>query len=280
MKIFKTFLIFLFNCVLCCNSQLHSIEKESASAFSYAISALLNLINFENDKTITIVKTYSANNYDSTYELDDLITKISVNALNSTVQILDYEMIVKTSKNIEDRLKNPKKFNVILLEKFEDFQPIIDFYESKFFDFRGYTIITFLQKSNSRFDDASRMFRALWKKHIVNTNILVEGKGEHEIDVLTGFPFQTAKCNDIVMKKINTIVNGKFRYNKSFTFDKFSRMNQCPIIIDHKTVKDSFGSAFMFNDSKTRQFDGIDVKILEREFEIQIKACLCFKSVF
>lgn len=125
-----------------------------------------------------------------------------------SIKIMNIETVNKT----EDRLKDTKKFNIILMKNYEDFKPIPDFYARKLLDYRGFLIVAHLSDSDKRHNDIESMLYDLWNVRIVNTNILVYGENENEVDVFTGVPYQHGNCGKIIVKRINTYKSSGFRF--------------------------------------------------------------------
>lgn len=229
---------------------------------STAVVRIIKGVNMDGVAIATIISDIA----ESTYEHDDTIYNI-VNELENSIALKIFD--IETASKTEDHLKDTKKIIIVLIENFANFKHIPEFYDRKILDFRGLLIIAFMNNSESRYHDAHLMLVDLWKVRILNANILVYGKNEHEIDVLTGYPYESNKCGTIVMKsikKIKGISDTSFGYNE-INANKLSNMNGCLLKVDHGTVADSFGrgTPFIFNDTETNEFDGIDIRILKRK---------------
>lgn len=116
------------------------------------------------------------------------------------------------------------------------------------------------------------MLTELFKVRILKANILVYGENAHEIDVLTGFPYESNKCGMATMKRIQKFkrINDthSFSINHEINLVRLSNLNGCLLKVDHgawccgRLIWKR--SPFTFNDIKTNELDGIDVRILKR----------------
>lgn len=181
-------------------------ERPENNIMSFSIVEIVKTLKVEGDPTATIINAVNQ----KSFEIDDIIQGI-VTGLGDkiSIKIVNIETVNKT----EDRLKDTKKFNIVLMKNYEDFKPIPDFYARKLLDYRGSLIVAHLSDSDKRHNDIESMLYDLWNVRIVNTNILVYGENENEVDVFTGVPYQHGNCGKINVKRLNTYKSSGFIHN-------------------------------------------------------------------
>lgn len=181
-------------------------EQSKISIISSSIVEIVKTLKIEGDPTVTIINAVNQ----KSFEIDDIMQGI-VTGLGEaiSIKIVNIETVNKT----EDRLRDTKKFNIVLMKNYEEFKPVPDFYARKLLDYRGFLIVAHLSDSDTRHDDIESILYDLWNVRIVDTNILVYGENENEVDVFTGVPYQHGNCGKINVKKINTYKNSTFVHN-------------------------------------------------------------------
>lgn len=109
------------------SSEVHEIEHDQISSMSLAIVGIAKSQIFGNDPTATIIRPTSQ----SEFSISDTIHEISVNLKDSmALKILDMETVNKT--------RDRRMLNIILINNYEDFEAISEFYNQKLLNFRGF----------------------------------------------------------------------------------------------------------------------------------------------
>lgn len=223
------------------------IQPSEASMLSKAVVEMTRALKIENNPTATIIVPSKSN------DADDRTSEISTELGDAlTLEIFDMDSV---NFSIESLL------NIVIIRRLEQFEPIPGFYDRKFLNFRGFLIVGFDNDSMSRDNDVQTMLDHLWLMNITKANILVRGTNEHEINVLTGFPFQSENCGGgVEVRNINIFKGHNFTSDELFV-DKFANLNGCTLNFTAFVGKPT--NSFYNEDGKTGSVYGIDVSLFE-----------------
>lgn len=154
-----------------------------------------------------------------------------------------------------------KRFvNVILVENLSSFENFYGNMTQNQFDFQG-TYLIVLTGINERLpnDELKAIFNLLWKKFIVNVNILLL-QTESKASLFTFFPYTKHYCAEVHPVLWNTFDNGQFRVRSNFYPEKINNLFGCslniasfdaPTMVIKKLLNDEYS------------FKGVDGNLLE-----------------
>lgn len=124
-------------------------------------------------------------------------------------------------QNIKFRLKF---YNIILLDSFESFEILYDRIVPEKFNFRGFYLIVLLY---GLFPEINFIFQAMWKKSIINVDIMYDDGG---VVKLVNFSiFSENLCGQPIVGKPNLFRNGTFMSLDEIFPDKVKNLRGCDI---------------------------------------------------
>lgn len=118
-----------------------------------------------------------------------------------------------------------KFYNLILLDTFKSFEILFDKIQADKFNFRGIYLIVL---TNGSIPEIDFIFQAMWKKSIINVNILYDNGGV--VNMVTYKIFSENSCEQPIIGKVNPFQNGTFVRRPDDLFpNKVDNLHGCGI---------------------------------------------------
>lgn len=156
---------------------------------------------------------------DEADETLQLMNEILKSARDVSVQIESFNNI----RTLAERRRNVMIFTATL----KSFIKLAEVINGNRFDIGGFYFIVSLEMKSS---DVNAMFKILWKKFIVNVDVLSVAKSS--INVQTFVPFSVGKCFDTKAQIINSFDNKTLKWKfTNFFPKKLRKLHNCPIKI-------------------------------------------------
>lgn len=160
----------------------------------------------------------------SRYNTEDIVEEI-IPELLLNVTIL--------SDSSEDLWKNTHKkiYNLFFVDSYKSFMKIYVTMKESNFDHQGWYLIIFTIYRETQKIEMQKIFDDLWKIHVINVNIILKDKENHEkCEMFTYFPFAENYCEKVFPVLLNTFVSGKgFIEDVEPYPNKMANMYGCPI---------------------------------------------------
>lgn len=185
---------------------------------SHAISESLSIFRESYITTINIIELP-----DSKFEkcVEGIVSSI-------TASVDDFTFTLENSENLSEKLRRMQ--NLIVIESIVGFRQLQLNTNHNSFNNKAYYIVALI---NGTLEDVSEIFKAFWKLHISNVN-LIQKNTDESIELITFYPKSTSSCDDISPVTINSFRRDIAKWSKTFTFPgKFSNFNRCPIKVTY-----------------------------------------------
>lgn len=213
------FLIFL----TCCNA----INQELFFKSSFtpinvelvnAVSFIIHNVFFKRFSTINVITAVENPSDARITDFKDLL-------LNENQGLTIYRL--DNNSHIQNIRNRPKFYNIILVDKFENFEILYDKIQPDKFNFRGFYLIVLTEKV---LPEISFIFQAMLKKSIINVNLIYD-EG-NIIKMVTFNIFSATSCSQLTIEKPIIFHNGTFATEIDEIYpDKVRNLQKCDVRI-------------------------------------------------
>lgn len=123
--------------------------------------------------------------------------------------------------------KTLRRFSVIIIEAYSDFQVFLEKLTPSSFDTHGYFIVVSIYEVIKEIQD---IFNEFWKRDFYNVIVIYRDTNRH-IKVFTFFPFRSkTDCSNTTPVLVNEFINGTFTSGFDIILaDKMQNLKQCPV---------------------------------------------------
>lgn len=118
------------------------------------------------------------------------------------------------------------------------------------------------------------MLSACWKRHLLNTNILIHDESNGSSMIYTYFPYEATKCDQVHPIVWNSFSRGRFLQNKDIFPEKLQNLNECPIYFQTSHIP-----PYMVLKPSTRNHSDYDVDGIEGVLLMQLERIINFTAV-
>lgn len=270
------FLFFLSTSAALCFGVVFLKKDQKVDPLVNAIIAITKTIEFRGDTTATILNLVDMKMFaGDKQKIDDmtlsLVVKLRELWISSKIRDCANNELM-----FQDKFRIQSFLNIALLSALSDIEKsenIADLYFKKQLNHQGFLIVAVINTYTNHTlqqDNLKSIFSILWHRNILNVNILVIDETE-KVEVFTGVPFLTNKCDEIFVEKIDIFVNSSFiQGTEDFFKDKLKDLHECTLKLLYEPI-----APFYYYDRKEnsdshqatsiREAKGFDVEIIQRE---------------
>lgn len=245
-KVATVFISLLFFSISLCEKAWEPHENSIANALPQACIQIIEKLFLARYPTLNLI-----NAANDSFTSSDVITDM-LRASKGGIRVrLDTLSNFKAIK-----IKNPKKYSVILLDNIESFRTLNRHIIPDIFQFQGFFLFVL---TNGKIAEIEEIFATLWSKNIHNVDVVFEA-GDL-VEVLTFVPFGGDSCGDTKPKLITTFVNGSFTHNiESIYPDKFMDLAAC--MLEISTFDLPLATIRKSNGNGSFELSGFDMDLL------------------
>lgn len=197
------------------------LPKYSTALSRAVVDYVLNFY-YNTSTTVNMYDVVKPENFDVNFDI-----------VNEVLYNVETKVVVQVDNTFDFKITSWMRVNnIIFVDSFKSFMKIYRRIEYVHFEFQGYYLVVVTQYSvkNPIYDTMDKIFAALWKKKIVNANVIFMPQGNpNDALVFTYYPYSYYYCEDVIPIHLNHYKDNQWLHEIDYFPKKLTNFHGCKI---------------------------------------------------